>query len=115
MFKEHILGGIDPSLFFACFLFALTGVMIMLLVGTTLRQTTSSGSPTEFSWKYLLWDNLKRIVLNVLLILATLRFMPEITGWELSAWKGFVVGLGYDGLLLWIKQKTSLLDPKPKP
>lgn len=112
--NEHILGGIDPGLFLASTLFAFIGVLVTLLVGATLRKVDSQWSPKDFSWGYLIYDNAKRILLNVLLIFVTLRFMPELTGWDLSVWKGFVVGVGYDGLLLIVKQKTSILDPKPK-
>lgn len=112
--NKYILGGIDPGLFMASLLFALIGVLITLLVGSTMREPNSKTSPTKFSWTYLLYDNAKRIFLNLLLILVSLRFMTELTGWELSVWKGFIIGISYDSLLLIVKQKTSILDPRGK-
>lgn len=110
--KEYLLGGIDPGFFMACVIYAGLGILLILLMGTTLRSTTSSNSPSEFSWKYLWNDNTKRILASALATLMTLRFMTELTGWELSMWKAFVIGTGWDGISLFIKQKTSWLDKK---
>lgn len=114
MIKDYLLGGIDPALFAACFIAAGVGALITMLAGTTLRDPDSPESPIKFSWSYLWSDNIKRIILNILLILVCLRFMPEIFDMELQMWKALLVGLGIDGLLLIVKQKTTLLDPKPK-
>lgn len=114
MFKTYLLGGIDPALYAACFVGACAGILLTLLLGSTVRDPSSIGSPTHFSWKYLWRDNLKRILANVIAVIVTLRFMPEIFNWELSVWKGFVVGMSWDLIALVIKQKTNFLDPKPK-
>lgn len=112
--NKYILGGIEPALFGACVIFACLGILLILLMGTTLRSTTAPKSPTEFSWKYLWNDNTKRILASALATLITLRFMTELTGWELSPWKAFVIGTGWDGIALFIKQKTNWLDKKEK-
>lgn len=112
--NKYILGEIDPGLYMASLLFAFVGVLITLLVGSTMRDPNSKYSPVKFSWRFLIYDNAKRILLNILLIMVSLRFMTEITGWEISVWKGFIIGISYDSLLLIIKQKTSILDPKIK-
>lgn len=114
MYKTYILGDIDPGLFTAAFIFACIGILLTLLLGTTVRDVKSDSSPQHFSWKYLWSDNTKRIIANVICVLLTLRFMPEVMGIELSVWKGLIVGLSWDTLFLIIKQKTSILDPKPK-
>jgi len=113
-FKQHLLGNIDPALFAATIFFAAFGILFVLMMGTRLRNPQSLNSPNEFSWKYLRTDNFKRIVASSIAVLATLRFMPDLTGWELSPWKGFVVGAAWDSIALIVKQKTELLDPKPK-
>lgn len=110
--KEHLLGGIDPGFFGACVFYAGMGILLVLLLGTTLRQTTSEKSPQEFSWKYLWNDNTRRILASALATLVTLRFMTELTGWELTMWKSFVVGTGWDGIALFVKQKTNWFDKK---
>jgi hypothetical protein len=112
--NKYILGGMDPGLFMASLLFAMVGVLITLLIGSTMREPDSKFSPKKFSFTYMLYDNAKRILLNLLLILISLRFMTEITGWDLSVWKGFIIGISYDSLLMIVKQKTSILDPRGK-
>jgi hypothetical protein len=112
-FKDYLFGGIDPALFGASLIFAALGILFVLLLGTGLRAPLSPNSPQKFSWKYLWNDNLKRILASALAVLITLRFMTEITTWELTPWKAFVVGTGWDGIALFLKQKTKWLDPKP--
>jgi len=50
----------------------------------------------------------------LLLILAGLRFLPDLTGMQVTGWGGFLVGAGLDSIALLIKQKTKLLDPSAK-
>lgn len=111
---KYILGNTDPALFGEALFWATIGVFFVLLIGTRLRDPQSQYSPTHFSWRYLFSDNAKRIYASIIAVLASLRFMPELFGWELSAWKGFVIGMGWDTIALIVKQKTNLLDPKPK-
>ena len=112
--NKYILGSIEPALFFAALFFAALGIMFILLMGTTVRDPNSVYSPHKFSWKYLFNDNFKRILASILATVITLRFMTELTGWELSPFKGFVVGTAWDGIALFVKQKTNWLDPKTK-
>lgn len=114
MFKTYILGDIDPALFGASLVYACLGILLTLLLGTTVRDVHSEFSPDHFSWKYLWNDNTKRLLANFICVPLTLRFMPEVLGVELTVWKGLIVGLTWDTLFLIIKQKTNWLDPKPK-
>jgi hypothetical protein len=111
---KYILGGIEPAFFFACMFFALMGILLVLLLGTRLRDKNSLDSPHHFSWSYLFSDNAKRIYASIIATLLTLRFMTEITGWELTQWKAVIVGTAWDSIALFIKQKTNILDPKSK-
>ncbi len=111
-FIQYVLGPTDPALFFASILFAAIGVLFILLLGTTLRDRKSPHSPEKWSWSYLLSDNAKRIYASIIAVLLSLRFMPELFGWELNPWRAVCVGMTWDTILLVIKQKTSILDPK---
>lgn len=116
-FWNHVIGPTDPALFAACIFFAAIGVFFVLLIGTRLRDKQSPNSPQKFSWAYLWSDNARRIYASAIAVLLTLRFMPEpqLLGWELTPWKALCVGTAWDTILLFVKQKTSILDPKPKP
>lgn len=111
-FWAALLGKNDPSLLAAAFVFALIGHSIILLAGALLRNPASTSSPTKFSFPYLLFDNWKRIVYVLLLIVVALRFMPDLFNMPLTPFSGFLVGTGLDTIALVIKQKTNLLDPK---
>ena len=111
-FWSEILGKNDPGLLAAAFAFALIGHFLVLLGGTALRNPASTGSPHAFSWTYLICDNAKRIIYVLILILVAIRFLSDLTGLQLTAWSGFLVGAGLDSIALLIKQKTKLLDPK---
>jgi hypothetical protein len=112
---KYILGGLDPELFLACMFFAGLGILFVLLLGTNLRQTDSTGKVQAFSWAYLWSDNFKRILASLIAVLVTLRFMTELIGIPLSPFNAFCIGTAWDGIALLIKQKSTILDPKPKP
>lgn len=112
-FWTEIIGkGNQPDVLGAAFAFALLGHLLILLGGTAFREPKSPASPQKFSWSYLLFDNGKRILYVLLLIVVSLRFMPDLFGMQVSAWGGFLVGAGLDSVALLIKQKTKILDPK---
>ena|ERR1700754_4922173 len=111
-FWSEILGKNDPGILAAAFVFALLGHALVLLGGTMLRDPQSTGSPQKFSLSYLFCDNAKRILYVLLLIVVGLRFLPDLTGMQVTGWGGFLVGSGLDAVALVIKQKTKLLDPK---
>jgi len=111
---KYILGELDPKLFLACVFFAALGILFVLLMGTTLRDPLSKTSPTKFSWAYLFSDNFKRILASVIATLVTLRFMTELLNIPLTQFSAFCVGTAWDSIALWIKQKSTILDPKPK-
>lgn len=113
-FKNYLTGPTDPGYFLACLFFAGLGIVFILLAGTRLRDPQSQSSPAKFSAAYLWSDNVKRILASLLAVYLTLRFMPEVLGWELSEWKSVLVGCAWDGIALFLKQKTNWLDPKSK-
>jgi len=112
-FFQELLGkNNDPGVMLAAFVFALIGHAIVLLGGTMLRVPKSPDSPEKFSLSYLFCDNAKRILYVLLLIVVGIRFLPDLTGMQVTGWGGFLVGSGLDLVALVIKQKTALLDPK---
>jgi len=111
-FLNYLLGPTSPALFAACVFFAAIGIFFVLLLGTQLRKPDSPYSPVKFSWSYLWSDNARRIYASVIAVLISLRFYPEIFGKDITPLLAFGVGTAWDGIALFIKQKTSLLDPK---
>jgi len=110
--KNYLTGATNPDFFLWCLFFAGLGILFVLLMGTRLRDPASVNSPAKFSWKYLWNDNLRRILASVLAVYLSLRFMPDLLGWELNEWKALLVGTAWDGIALFLKQKTNWLETK---
>lgn len=111
-FFRHLLGPTDPAFFAACIVFAAVGVFLVLVMGTGFRDKKSPSSPEKFSWGYLWSDNSKRIYASAICVLASLRFVPELFNRELTEFRAFCIGMAWDGITFFIKQKTTILDPK---
>ena len=108
---NHLLGPQDIWSFIACLLFALVGITISLLIHATNRYKESEKSPYKFSFSFLIKDNWQRILLNILLILMTIRFCKEITGLDLNMFVALLIGMAYDKLAEWLRNKC-IIDKK---
>lgn len=107
---QEILGTDTWQSFATQFFFAITGMLVSLLLHGANRQVEEPTTPNNFSIKFLVADNWKRIVLNILLVYITIRFFQELTGMQLSLFFCLIIGLGYDKLAQWIKSKSSILE-----
>lgn len=117
---SRLLGYVDLDMFLVMLLFAAFGIAISLLIDSQKRNQTSKNTPQKFSWRFLLKDNWKTIVLTVLIVALTLRFATsffpaQFTGDDLATPEGnekwlfgsLVVGLGFNQLLQIWKQKRN--------
>jgi hypothetical protein len=111
---NQLLGPGEPSFFIAGFIFAMVGVLISLLISSSKRDISNPNTPNNFSWSYLIIDNGKRILLALLLILITLRFSNELIGANLTMWGALLIGLGWDRLAAYLKDK-GMFEKKDKP
>ena len=107
---QEILGTDTYQAFITQFFFAILGVAISLLLHGANRDVKEVSTPNQFSLVFLIKDNWKRIVLNLLIIFITIRFFKEITGFELSLFFCFVIGFSYDKLLQLLKSRSDLLQ-----
>lgn len=115
-----LLGYVDFQTFLVMLLFATVGVSISLLIDSRTRDKLSSSTPEKFSLKFLVRDNRKTIGATILIILATLRFLPmffpgQFQGDEVVSAEGMdkwlfgclMIGGGFNYLLQMWKKKTS--------
>ena len=112
--KHYLLGNMPVAAFLAAFFFALIGVTISLLLQANKRDPGASSTPYHFSYRFLLQDNWKRIVLSLLLIFVTIRFYSELTGKELSMYFALGIGLGLDKLAQVVKNASAVLQVNRK-
>lgn len=122
---SYLLGFIPAKMFLAMIGFACIGIIVALLIDATKRNHASPSTPVKFSWKFLIVDNLKTILLTALAILITLRFVSSVfpgqfidtdlaspIGMEKWLFGSFLIGLAYNTLLQTLKQKSELLQAK---
>lgn len=104
---DYLTGGIDANKFIAAGIFALVGVFLSLLLGTTKRDVESPRTPIQFDWNYFWSDNTKRFLTSlatgIIVIFVSLRFAKELFGVELSMIYSFGCGLGFDRLIEYFK------------
>ena len=122
---SYVFGLAPAGLFIAELIFAAIGMLMALLGDAQTRNQNSLNTPREFSFWFLLKDNWKTIALSVLAVLITLRFAPllfadQFTTEALDAPMGkekwllgsFFIGLAYNGLLQFLKDKAAILKVK---
>lgn len=111
---QHLLGTGDIAKFIACVFFALLGTVISLLVHATNRDKNSTKTPYKFSFVFLIADNWQRILLNLLLILVTIRFCKEVTGIDLNMFVSLCIGISYDKIGEYLRNKCVIDTEHPK-
>jgi len=114
-FFNLFIGNIGGTMFSALFVFAMIGVAINLLMHANSRDQNSPDTPVKFSFKFLLQDNWKRILLGILLIYVSIRFISilfviDVSGNnELYLFAAVIIGFIYDKLGEIIKEKSNFL------
>jgi hypothetical protein len=103
----YYLGTTDLNLFLSSLLFGFIGILIMVLIDLSGRNPNTNYSPVKFSWVYFLKDNVIRFILNVILVLVTIRFLPELLSKPINQFSALLVGIGADKLAAMVKRKKE--------
>lgn len=111
-FINILLGNQTPTDFAGYLFFALLGAALSLLIQANNRDPLSKSTPVAFDWKFFFTDNVKRIVTGLLLIYVFLRFLPELTGLQLSYFFALAIGIVNDKLAQYLKDHTNVLGQK---
>lgn len=113
-FKTLLLGPVSVAYYMAAEVFAVMAIILSLYASSKKRDPDSSSTPYKFSWLFLIWDNLKRIVVGQIALFLIFRFASEFIGRALNMWMsvgiGFFVTIGLDQLIGFIKEKSSILQ-----
>lgn len=107
---KDFLGTTDVGAFMTLFLFAIIGMVISLLLNGANRDPDTPSTPYKFSLSFLLLDNWKRIVLNLLVLFAAVRFYPDIFNEPINPFLAFGIGLGFDKVVQMIKDRVGALQ-----
>lgn len=111
-FLSALLGGQTAPQFFGNVFFSLLGVALLFLVSTTFRDIDSKRTPTQFSWRFFLKDNLRRFLSGLIILYLALRFTPELFSVEISNWFAVIIGLSSDSIAYVIKEKVKAFKSK---
>ncbi len=108
-----IFGTNDVEFLKAGFIFALLGSVLNLLIESNKRDPNSTRTPPNFSFLFLFKDNVKRLLITVILIFIFMRFSQEIAHVKISLWVCFLIGFGSDLLSMYLKKvKTNFFKSK---
>jgi len=118
-----LLGFLSLKVFLVMIFFAAVGIAISLLIDAQKRDQVSSATPQKFSFKFLLRDNWKSIVLTALVVLITLRFASSLfpdqfkgdavgtpEGLETWLFGSLLIGLGFNQLIQVLKKRSKILQ-----
>lgn len=122
---SYIFGVVPFGMFIAMVIFAVIGIAMALLIDSTKRDQASPKTPVKFSFRFLIKDNWKTIVLTAIAVLITLRFAPLLfqdqftpdgldnpMGKEKWLFGSTIIGLLYNTLLQIWKDKAEFLKAK---
>lgn len=105
---SRLLGGITPLDFGVYYFWALVGAFITMQIHAQTRDVKSFRSPVRFSWAFWLQDNSRRILFNLVLIGAFIRFSDELIHVKISDVIAFGIGLAFDLLSLAITKLSPV-------
>lgn len=109
---SNLLGNNSFADFISAIIFALFGAFVSLLLHSTNRNVLSTTTPVQFSFSFLFKDNWKRIATTFLMIVICVRFIKELTNYDLNMFYAFAIGICNDKIVQILKVKTSILDVK---
>lgn len=111
--KGHILGEASIPYYIAAFIFSSLAIIVSLYLHSRQRDKLSDRTPYKFSWKFLIWDNLMRVFITLILMFLFFRFSPDVFGKPLSmpiaVAVGFFLSLGLDKAIQWLQTKFDVL------
>lgn len=100
----ELLGTYRASFYITYFIFVLLGVIVSLRLGALNRDKSSRNTPYTFSFRFLIQDNLLRILGSFAFVFLTIRLGVEIFNIVPEYYTAVLMGLGFDQFLLKVKK-----------
>lgn len=112
---QLLLGTDDLALVVAGLIYAMFGLCLSLAVQALNRDISSPRTPINFSGKFLLSDNVKRLFISIGFIIVSMRFSQELLGLQVTVYISFGIGYGADKLSQMFKKKNDVFIPPTVP
>lgn len=113
-FKQLLLGPASLAYYAAAEFFAILAIILSLYLHSKKRDPQAPSTPQQFSWLFLIWDNVKRIAAGQILMFLIFRFVTELLGRQLNMWiavgVGFFLSFGLDKGIQWLKDRSEILQ-----
>ena len=100
----ELLGSFTAAFYISYFIFVLIGVLISLRVHALGRNKKSTKTPYKFSIKFLLQDNLMRIISSMAVVFVAIRLGSELFGITPTYVGAVAMGLGFDQVLIQLQK-----------
>lgn len=102
-FFHYLLGDVPIGALYAFIIWALIAATISLLVNVINRDPASAATPVKTNWKFMLLDNLLRLIVNVLAIPVFIRVALLFFDLKYMFVVAIVIGVCVDRLALRLK------------
>jgi uncharacterized BrkB/YihY/UPF0761 family membrane protein len=109
IFKGLVLGEKSLGFYMGAFFFTFLALLVSLWLHSRKRDPASPNTPTKFSWLFLIWDNLKRIAVGLIVMFLFYRFTPAMS-MELAVGLGSILSIGLDKAIQLLKNKYNFLQ-----
>ena len=108
-FYQIILGQFTPGMFLGYIAIMLIGVAISLLIDVKDRDKGSKRSPRNFSWWFLITDNVKRFISVLLILYVFIRFSDMLFQGQPLDWVLLVMGYNFDNFIAKGRKEFNIL------
>lgn len=116
VYLSELLGNRSVAVWLVCFTFILIGVVVSLIISSRERNKDSPNTPYKFSFKFLVRDNILRILGSVLIAFTIIRFGEDMVGMHIGYFGAFLMGLCFDQLVKiiadWQKKARDIFKAK---
>lgn len=103
-YLSELLGNRSVAVWLVCFTFIIIGVLLSLIVSAKERNKDSPNTPYKFSFKFLVHDNILRILGSVLIAFTVIRFGEDMVGAHIGYFGSLLMGLCFDQLVKFIAE-----------
>lgn len=113
---QIIMGDKTGGYYIAGFFFSFLAVLLSLYRYSRTRDKNSPTTPYKFSWSFLIWDNIKRIFVSLILMFILFRLF-DLSNPFMMIGVGFFVAFGLDKAIQFLMDRTDLmkfLEPERK-
>lgn len=112
--KTNILGGVSVGTYLSAFFFSFLVIIANLIIVSLNKYKKAEGTPDNWSFQFMMIDNLKRIAATMILMFLFYRFVSTLVAKDLSMeWAvgvGTALTFGLDKLMGFLKSRFNFLN-----